>query len=108
MKANAIKRIYDIGVYRSIGISKFSVYLAFIIEILAVSMFTTFVGALGTYSIAQMICNIPIIDVKLGISGLACFITIISLFTINVLIGILPVIRLLSMTPSKLTAKYDM
>ena len=108
MKANAIKRIYDIGVYRSIGISKFSVYLAFIIEILAVSMFTTFIGALGTYSIAQMICNIPIIDVKLGISGLACFITIISLFTINVLIGILPVIRLLSMTPSKLTAKYDM
>ena len=108
MKANAIRKIYDIGVYRSIGISKSSIYIAFIFELLLISSLTTLVGATLTYLVTTFISNIPLLGISLGVTPLSFVITVIVLFAINILIGIIPMIILLNMTPAKLTAKYDM
>ena len=108
MKANAIRKIYDIGVYRSIGISKSSIYIAFIFELLLISTLTTLVGATLTYLVTTFISNIPLLGISLGVTPLSFVITVIVLFAINILIGIIPMIILLNMTPAKLTAKYDM
>ncbi|MGM9858633.1 MAG: ATP-binding cassette domain-containing protein [Bacilli bacterium] len=108
MKANAIRKIYDIGVYRSIGISKSSIYIAFIFELLLISCLTTLVGATLTYLVTTFISNIPLLGISIGVTPLSFLITVIVLFAINILIGIIPMIILLNMTPAKLTAKYDM
>ena len=108
MKANAIKRIYDIGVYRSIGISKSSIYIAFIFELLLISILTTLIGSTLTYLVAYFLSNIPLLNISLGITPLSFLITVVLLFIINIIIGLLPIFVLLNMTPAKLTAKYDM
>lgn len=91
-----------------IGISKSSIYIAFIFELLLISILTTLIGSTLTYLVAYFLSNIPLLNISLGITLLSFLITVVLLFIINIIIGLLPIFVLLNMTPAKLTAKYDM
>jgi len=107
MKSYAIKNIYDIGVYRAIGISKRSITLVYAIEIFVISIKTTFVGGIITYLITNIIQGVPVFDLNIGISFDLFSVTTFALILINVIVGVLPIIRYLKLTPSKILTKYD-
>lgn len=107
MKSYAIKNIYDIGVYRAIGIKKGSIVFVYALEIFIISIFTTLIGGTFCYLITNIIAGIPIIEAKTAISLPLYLICTWGMIIINVLVGILPVILYMRLTPAKLLTKYD-
>ena len=107
MKSLSIKNIYDIGVYRAIGISKGSVILIYAFEVLIISLKTTLLGGTLCYFVTNVIAGVPIIDANIAIPFEVFAITTFGLIAINVLVGILPVCLCLNKTPSQILTKYD-
>ena len=108
MKSFAVNNIYDIGVYRAIGIKKSSVVLIYVFEMLIISLKTTLVGGTLCYLVTNMISSVPVIEVSFAIS-FATYITItLGMILINVLVGIIPISKYMRLTPSQILTKYDM
>lgn len=107
MKSYSIKNIYDIGVYRAIGIKKSSIAFVYALEILIISLKTTLVGGIFTFLIVNIINGIPIFDLQIGMSFELFICTTLGLILLNVFVGVLPVIGYLRLTPSQILTKYD-
>lgn len=107
MKSYSIKNIYDIGVYRAIGIKKSSIAFVYALEILIISLKTTLVGGIFTFLIVNIINGIPIFDLQIGMSFELFICTTLGLILLNIFVGVLPVIGYLRLTPSQILTKYD-
>ena len=107
MRSYAMKNIYDIGVYRAIGIKKSSVVNIYLIQILIISLKTTLVGGLLCFAVTNIIGSVPVLDDSISISFGLFLICTFGLMAINILIGILPILKYLSLTPTKILTKYD-
>ena len=107
MKSFSIKNIYDIGVYRAIGINKFSIAFVYAIEIFIISLKTMLIGTTLCFFIANFITSIPLIDAAFAIDLSIYLFTTVALIVLNVLVGVLPVLSYLRLTPSKILTKYD-
>ena len=107
MKSFAIKNIYDIGVFRAIGINKRSIIFVYAIQILIISLKSTLVGALMYYFITSFIASIPLIDLLVAMDFKLFIYSTFGMIGINVLAGILPIIMYLKKTPAQLLSKYD-
>ena len=109
MKSYSVKNIYDIGVYRAIGINKRSIVFVYALQILIISLRTSLVGCIISFVITQIIASIPIINAAfLAISFKVFIFTSIGLLIFNVLIGILPILMYIRLTPSQLLTKTDL
>ena len=107
MKSYAMKNIYDIGVYRAIGVRKTSVVLIYAIEMLLISLKTTLVGGIICYFVTNIIGSIPVLNTSINISFELFFSVVFSLMAINVLVGILPILGYLRLTPSSILTKNE-
>jgi ABC-type antimicrobial peptide transport system permease subunit len=107
MKSYAIKNIYDIGVFRAIGINKRSIIFIYALQILIISLKSTLVGAIAYYLITSFVASIPIINVPIAMDFSIFSICTLGLMATNILVGVLPVIMYLQKTPSQLLSKYD-
>lgn len=107
MKSFVINNIYDIGVYRAIGINKRSVELIYLFEILFISLKTILLGGGLCFLITNFIASIPIIETNFAVSFLLFISVSICLIIINILVGVFPVIRCLKKTPSQILSKTD-
>lgn len=107
MRSYAIKNIYDIGVYRAIGISRGSIIQVFGIEIFLISLGSTLLGGILCYIVTNVISSMPILTINISVSLSLTLITTAILIVLNVLIGILPIAIYMRMTPSQILSKYD-
>ena len=107
MKSYAIKNIYDIGVYRAIGIKKRSIVFVYALQVFIISLRTTFLFGTLCYVITNILSNVPIINSTISISLGLYLITTFGLMTLNIIVGIIPVMMYLRLTPSQLLTKYD-
>ena len=107
MKSYAIKNIYDIGVFRAIGIKKRSLSLVYGLEILLISLMTTLAGGTACYLITNLIASIPIINSTISISLPLYLVCTFGMIILNVIVGILPVKMYMRLTPSQILTKYD-
>ncbi len=107
MKSYAIKNIYDIGVFRAIGISKRSIIFIYALEMLIISLKTTLIGGVLVYLITNIIASVPLIDVSFAVSFPLFIIGTFGLIVINVIVGSMSVMGYLRLTPSKILTKYD-
>ncbi len=107
MRSYAMKNIYDIGVYRAIGIKKSSVVNIYLIQILIISLKTTLVGGILCFVVTNIIGSVPVLEDSISISLGLFVICTFGLIAINVLVGILPILKYLSLTPTKILTKYD-
>ena len=104
-----IIQIKDIGVYRSIGASRFSIIKKYIANIFAYTTLTTLLGYVisiilysAIYSkISSLLGNDFILPIGLYLFG------ILIIYALNIAIGIIPVLMLLRKTPAEINAKYD-
>ena len=105
MKSYSLKNIYDIGVYRALGIKKRSIVLIYGFEILLISLKTTFVGGFLAFAITNIMNIFPYFDTEYLIS-FNLFISCTSLVIfLNVIVGVLPIIGYLKYTPYKILSK---
>lgn len=104
MRSSLFSRIYEVGVYRALGISKFNLYKMFFTEIFLITFITSFFGVLGV-SLFVIQAN------KLGeLIFFPFYIPLISFgafLLINTFVGLLPVNKLLRLFPAEILSKYD-
>lgn len=107
MKSYAIKNIYDIGVYRAVGIKKSSIAFVYALETFIISLQTTLVGGVLCYLLTNIVASIPLIDVSIAISFPLFIYVTFGLIALNVIVGVLPVTLYMRLTPSQILSKYD-
>ncbi|MBE7088056.1 MAG: ABC transporter ATP-binding protein/permease [Clostridiales bacterium] len=108
MRSSLMVRIKEVGVYRAIGVCKRNIIFRFLVEAAVLTTLTVFIGylissvflfvCLGGGSLVGQILYYP---VWIAIAVL------VFLYAICLICGILPVLTLLSKTPSQILAKYD-
>ena len=105
-----IKDIYEIGVRRALGFSRFSILLKYIVDIAIITLFTTLFG----YLLTSILYGAIIAKLSTFISSLVhifnywtTYAFMFIILIINILIGLLPIYLLLRKTPSEIIAKYD-
>ena len=107
MKSNAVSKITDIGVYRLLGISKNSIIGMFALESFMITTYTSLVTVILTTVVTKFLGNIPSLGMTVIYPWYAFVGTIIFIYLANVIIGVMPVVRLLKLPPAALAAKYD-
>lgn len=107
MKSYAMKNIYDIGVYRAIGVRKSSVVLIYALETLIISLKTTLIGGVLCYVVTNIIGSIPVLEGRFAISFELFIAIVVALILINILVGILPIMTYLRLTPSSILTKNE-
>lgn len=106
IRSSMIKRIYEIGVYRSLGVPKKDIYKIFGVEITLITLFTSVLGwMIVSYIFLKSLKSLEYAG--LYYSWPLAFVILLGLWGINLLIGLLPVGSLLRKTPSEILTKYD-
>ena len=107
MRSFAIKNIYDIGVFRALGIKKTSIVFVYALEVVVISLLSTLIGGVLCYAVSNIIGGMPNSDPGIAISFSVFAYATFGLILLNILVGILPVIICLKSTPSQILSKYD-
>lgn len=108
IRSSLISRIYEVSVYRALGVSKNDIRKMFITEIILITSMTSLVGyLLTTYLLLKLQAVAEDFVEIFHISFLSLFGGIVLIYVINIASGLLPVSTLLRRTPAEILSKYD-
>jgi putative ABC transport system permease protein len=108
MHSSMVSRIYEISVYRALGMKKVEIFISFLVEILIISTVTAVIGygvaSAGLISASSTLIgqfNLFLVNPLTIIGG------IILVYVINTIGGMFPIFLLLRKTPAQILAQYD-
>lgn len=107
MKANAVRRMGDLGVYRLLGISKHSIIGLFAVENFLITSYTSLIGVILTTAVTKFISNVPALGMEVIFPWYAFWGTVVFLYLVNMGVGVLPIRKILKLPPAQLATKYD-
>lgn len=107
MRSSFMSRVREVGIYRAIGVSKKNLLFRFFIEALLLTTMTVLIGFLISSGIIVYLSGAPLISEYLYFPVWLGAILLAVVYAASVFFGILPVMTLLSKTPSEILAKYD-
>ncbi len=109
IRSSMMKRIYEIGVYRSLGVRRFDIVKLFLIEILLITTFSSVFGFLAmSYALNEVIkASGELVDV-FNVSTFTILGGLLIIYLINALFGLLPLFGLLRKTPAQIQTVYDL
>ncbi len=109
MRSKMIHRIYEIGVLREIGASKYRIYRMFFTELLVLIFMTTMIG----YLASLLLCHLANKKIHgllnlFRYSPVYALLGFIILLFVSLIAGMLPILTLQRKTPAEIVAKYDL
>lgn len=104
IRTNMISRIYDIGVYRALGVKKRNIYKIFFVQTLFLTTISSFVGWIG---VSIFILKINKTAELFFYPWFVAFGSLAFIYIINIIVGMLPVFSLLRKKPVEILNKYD-
>ena len=108
MRSSLMNRIKEIGIYRAIGVSKKNLIFKFFVEALLLATLTVFVGYLITSAFIFICTGVSALVAEVLFYPLwLALIVLAILYAASIFFGIVPIMSLLSKTPSEILAKYD-
>ncbi|MFU8793568.1 MAG: ATP-binding cassette domain-containing protein [Acholeplasmataceae bacterium] len=108
IRSSLISRIYEVSVYRALGVKKGDIFRSFLVEIFVLTTISTLIG--------YVLASIALMRLQDGLLGDFNFFKVTPLtfaagillsYTINVLAGLFPVVLLLQKTPAQILSQYD-
>ena len=107
IRSSFLSRIKEIGVLRAIGVKKKDIYRMFIGEIIAITTVASLPGiALMAYILSQ-VSKIPYVDRMFIINFQTVGISILLVYLFNIIVGLLPLYKILRKTPARILARHD-
>ncbi|MDY0209019.1 MAG: ABC transporter ATP-binding protein/permease [Bacilli bacterium] len=107
MRSRLITRIYEIGVYRALGIKKADVYKTFVSEVLLLTLFSSMIGyVLGSIVMINLSTKL-IFSSFISYNWFLAIIALVFIWVVNFIVGLLPIGKLLRKTPAEILSKYD-
>jgi len=108
LRSSLLSRIYEVSVYRALGITKNNIRKMFLIEVLLITTLTSLIGYLGTSFVMYRIQVLSADYMSfIYISPLSILAGLVIIYGVNILFGLLPVSNLLRKTPAEILSKYD-
>jgi ABC-type antimicrobial peptide transport system permease subunit len=108
LRSSLISRIYEVSVYRALGVSKFDIRKMFVVEILLITTLTSLVGYLiMTYLLLRLQGMVDNFVEVFYISFLSLTGGIVLIYVVNLVSGLIPISNLLRKTPAEILSKYD-
>ena len=108
MRSSLMSDIKDVGICRAIGVSKKNIIYRYFVETLVLFTLTVFVGfIIASAGIFGLMSGGAIMEGVVYYPLWLAAITLVGLFGISIVCGILPVRMLLSKSPSEILSKYD-
>ncbi len=108
IRASFLSRIKEIGIYRAIGMKKIDIYKIFAGEIISISTIAGISGILFMSYILYQLSTIDMINDKFTINIFVILISIMFTYIFNLLIGLLPVYKVISKTPAQILSRNDL
>ena len=108
MRSSFLSRIKEIGIYRAIGVKKADIYRMFLGEILVITTFSSMLGIILMAYILNGISNIPYVNRMFIINNQTVGISILIVYLFNIIIGLMPLHRVLKKTPAQILSRYDL
>ncbi len=108
IRSSMISRIYEVSVYRALGVRKKDIFRSFIVEIFTITTISSLIGL--------FLMNTILIKLQRGLLGmlnvfyvntLTSVVGVLVVYGLNLSAGILPVLLLLRKTPAQILAQYD-
>ncbi|MFP4178214.1 MAG: ATP-binding cassette domain-containing protein [Acholeplasmataceae bacterium] len=108
IRSSLISRIYEVSVYRALGVRKKDIFISFLIEILFLTTISTLIGyVLATIGLTRLQEGLLGQFNFFQVTPLTVVAGVILLYLMNVLAGLFPVYVLLRRTPAQILAQYD-
>jgi len=105
MKSNAISRAQELTVYRLAGISGKSILTAYVLEIILITNYTVLPVVLLLSGIVKFIAAIPSMQAYVVYPWSAMAGLLVFFYLINIMVGIIPVYRIMKLPPAQLAGK---
>ncbi|HPX71777.1 MAG TPA: ABC transporter ATP-binding protein/permease [Acholeplasmataceae bacterium] len=107
-KSEMLRHIYQINVYRSLGVKRIEIVKIFIVDIIVLTTLTSLIGYLISVGIfiriaASTIGTIAMIKPHYP----TLLLGVVLVYVINILAGIIPVLTLLRKSPAEIMRTYD-
>lgn len=107
IRSSFLSRIKEIGVLRAIGVKKKDIYRMFLGEILSITTVASMPGiALMTYILSQ-VTKIPYVNRMFIVNFNTIGIAVLIVYAFNIIVGLLPLLRVIRNTPAKILARHD-
>ncbi len=108
IRSSLISRIYEVSVYRALGVTKGDIRKIFVTEVIIVTSITSLIGYLVTTFVLLRIQLIAEDFFQfIHITTYSLLGGILIIYLINIFSGLIPVSNLLRKTPAEILSKYD-
>lgn len=108
MRSSLISRMYEVSVYRSIGVSRKEIRRIFLVEILLASTVSSVFGFLFMTILLIKGQTTVFSSIVARFNLITIFIVIVGIYLINTVFGLLPINLLLRKTPSNIMKQNDL
>lgn len=108
MRSSLISRMYEVSVYRSIGISRKEIRRMFLAEILLTTTFSSITGFLLMLLLLTSASSTLNLEGLTRFTGLSILLVFVGIYSINILFGLIPINNLLRKTPANIMKQSDL
>ena len=105
IKSNAMSRSEELTVYRLLGISRGSILKAYILEMVLMTCYTSLPAVLLTSGVLRFISSIPSLEMGMMVPWWSVALLLVAIYTVHILISIMPIYGILSKPPATLAVK---
>ena len=107
MRASFLSRMKEVGILRAIGVKKLDICKKFFGEIIAITTIAGLPGIIIMTYILNELVKVPEISKLFIINPLVFGISILIIYGVNIIFGLLPLIDILKNTPASIFSRQD-
>ncbi len=109
IRSSMMKRIYEIGVYRSLGVKRSDVLKLFAVETFLLTTLSSLLGfSAMTYALFRIQREAATVIELFDVSAPMVLLGIFAIYAINLFFGLLPLAMVLRKTPAQIMTAYDL
>lgn len=107
MRASFLSQIKQVGILRAIGVSKIDICKKFLGEIIAITTITGLSGIIVMSYIISELVKVPAMSETFILNPLIIGMSVLIIYGVNILFGLLPLFDILKNTPAKILSRHD-
>lgn len=107
IRSSFMSRIKEVGILRAIGIKKIDIYKMFMGEILVITTVASVPGLIIMNSFLKQISSVSLISKQFIINKEIFIISVIVVYVLNLVVGLLPLFNVMRNTPHKILSRND-
>lgn len=107
IRSSFLSRIKEVGIYRAIGVKKSDIYKMFASEIMAINLTATLGGIILMGAILYNVSKMKVLGSMVVLNGTTLGLALLISFGFNLIMGLIPVYRVVRKRPSEILARHD-